>query len=65
MELISKKIRISRLEKTYKQEYMAEELGISQSAYSKLERGETDITVSQLRKIATILGLTLIDLLEK
>ena len=51
MELISKKIRISRLEKTYKQEYMAEELGISQSAYSKIERGETDITVSQLRKL--------------
>jgi transcriptional regulator with XRE-family HTH domain len=65
MELISKKIRISRLEKTYKQEYMAEEMGISQSAYSKIERGETDITVSQLRKIATILGLTLLDLIEK
>lgn len=65
MELISKRIRISRLEKTYKQEYMAEELGISQSAYSKIERGETDITVSQLRKIATVLGLTLLDLIEK
>ena len=65
MEIISKKIRISRLEKDYNQEYMAEELGISQSAYSKIERGETEITVSQLRKIATALGLTLLDLIEK
>jgi transcriptional regulator with XRE-family HTH domain len=64
MELISKKIRICRLTKTYKQEHMAEELGISQSAYSKIERGETDITVSQLRKIAVVLGLTLLDLIE-
>ena len=65
MEIISKNIRIARLVKTYKQEYMAEEMGITQPAYSKIERGETDITVSQLRKIATILGLTLIDLIEK
>lgn len=59
MELISKKIRLTRLMLSYKQEQMAEELGLSQSAYSRIERGQTDITVSQLRKISAILKVPL------
>jgi transcriptional regulator with XRE-family HTH domain len=54
MEQISKKIRVTRLTMDFKQEYMAEELDMSQSAYSRIERGQTDITISQLRKIAKI-----------
>ena len=57
MEQISKKIRITRLAMFYKQEYMAEELNMSQSAYSRIERGQTDITISQLRKIAKVFSV--------
>ena len=57
MEQISKKICITRLTMSYKQEYMAEELNMSQSAYSRIERGQTDITISQLRKIAKVFNI--------
>lgn len=37
------------------QDYVAEKLGISQNAFSKIERGETDPTYSTLVRIAEIL----------
>jgi transcriptional regulator with XRE-family HTH domain len=40
---------------------LAEQLGMSQSAYSKLERGELRIDVIQLRIIATKIGVSLVD----
>jgi transcriptional regulator with XRE-family HTH domain len=55
METIGNKIRIQRLMKNYSQEYMAFMLEISQPAYSKIERDETEITLRRLYDIAEVL----------
>jgi transcriptional regulator with XRE-family HTH domain len=55
MQAIGKKIRKLRELKELTQEYIASEIGLSQSAYSKIEAGETDITYQRLEKIADIL----------
>lgn len=48
-------IRKYRDEKCYTQEYMANRLGIGQSAYQKIESGESKISVERLTQIARIL----------
>jgi transcriptional regulator with XRE-family HTH domain len=45
-------------------ESMASELGMSLSGYSKLERGEVDITLSKVQRIAQILKVSLEQLLN-
>jgi transcriptional regulator with XRE-family HTH domain len=51
---IGHKIKKIRELKNYTQKHLADELGLSQSAYSKLELGETEIPFSRLEKIAEI-----------
>ncbi len=51
------KIRKLRELKEYSQEYMAQQMSITASAYSKLERDETDMTLNRLNEIAKILGV--------
>ncbi len=58
------RIRKKRNELQYSQEYMANQLGISQPAYANLENGETKLNTKRLEKIAKILEVDLIDLLE-
>lgn len=58
MNNIGEKIRLERLAKNYSQENMAWELGISQPAYSKIERNETKITVAMIYQIAEILKVS-------
>jgi transcriptional regulator with XRE-family HTH domain len=43
---------------------MAFQLELSLSAYSKIERGETDLTLSKLEKIAQVLGVDLPQLMN-
>jgi transcriptional regulator with XRE-family HTH domain len=62
--LIGNKIRKVRLEREYSQEYMAQKLNISPATYSKRERGETDMTVSQVEDTAKILEVTVAELLD-
>ena len=57
-----KKIRLIRLSKEISQEFIAEELGVSQSHYSKMEKGGRNINVSQLEKIAKVLNVTIQEL---
>jgi transcriptional regulator with XRE-family HTH domain len=52
---IAYRIRKLRESKDYSQENMAGELNISTSAYSKIERGITDPSVSRIGAIAKIL----------
>ena len=52
---IAYRIRKLRESKDYSQENMAGELGISTSAYSKIERGVTDPSVGRVAEIAKIL----------
>ncbi|AOM75953.1 helix-turn-helix domain-containing protein [Pedobacter steynii] len=62
---IAAKIRVQRMIKGYSQEYMAFRLDISQNAYSKLERGETKLTVRRFYEIAEILEISIDSLLPE
>ena len=56
---IGTKIRKLRELKGYSQEYVASQLGMVQTNYSKIERGETkDMTVKRLEEIAKVLEVT-------
>ena len=52
---MGQKIRVVRILKGFSQEYMAMRLGLSQNAYSKLERGKIRIKPIRLKTIADIL----------
>jgi len=57
-ETIGNKIRIQRLMKNYSQEYMSFMLEISQSAYSKIERDATTLSIPRIYAIAEILEIS-------
>lgn len=59
---ISDNIRKMRELRNFTQEYMANQLGITQAGYSKIESGTTDITFSKIEEIAGILSVTPADL---
>jgi len=59
--LLLKEIRQSKLTS---QAEMAYQLGISQAYYSKLERGEVDIKVSLIYKIAELFEINASELLK-
>lgn len=59
---IGDKIRNMRTIKGYSQENMAELLGVSVTAYAKIERGETDVNHSRLEQIAAVLKVSLPEL---
>jgi len=65
MTTTGEKIRIQRLIKNYSQEYMAFMLDISQAAYSKLERNETEISMRRVYAIAEILEISSYELMPK
>ena len=54
---IGHKIKKLRELKNLTQQHMANSIGISQGAYSRMELGETEITYSKLEKISEELGL--------
>ena len=58
------KIRKLRELRGFKQSTMARALGLSTKAYSKLENGQTDMSLPRLQQIAQILGMELTDILE-
>jgi len=53
------KIKFFRLSKNLTQTYLADQLSIDTGNYSRLERGETKISIDRLTKIAEILGTDL------
>lgn len=58
-------IRKYRDEKCLTQAYMANELGIGQSAYQKIESGDSKVTIERLMQIANILGKSIEVFLDK
>lgn len=50
------KIRKIRELKSLTQEHIANSIGISQAAYSKLERGESEISVERIEELAKVFG---------
>ena len=57
------KIKTIRRAKNWTQDEMAEKLQVSIQAYSKIERGITDIPFSRLEKIAEVMDVELLQLL--
>jgi transcriptional regulator with XRE-family HTH domain len=65
---VNEKIRLIREAKNLTQEQVAEKLGVSQSAYGDIERGDNDPKLSKLQKLADIFEMQLselVDLTEK
>lgn len=54
---IGDRIKIARISRNLSQDSIAEDLGISVSAYSNMERGVVDITVNRIMKVAEILKI--------
>lgn len=61
---IAAKIRKIRESKSYSQDYLAAKLGISQNAYSKIELGYSNITLSRLINISEILETDLTEIIK-
>jgi transcriptional regulator with XRE-family HTH domain len=60
---IENKIKKIRELKNFTQEAMADQLGISTRAYSKIESGETKLTIDRLNKISEIFKMPAIEVL--
>jgi len=63
MKSIIENIRTLRESKGYSQEYMAELMGITQSAYARFERGATKTDLKMVSLIAQTLEINLIDII--
>jgi len=59
---VNSKIRNARSQKGYTQEYMADNLGISQKQYSRIESGESRLSLNYLEKICEQLEINPQDL---
>jgi transcriptional regulator with XRE-family HTH domain len=58
------RIRKFRQAQDFSQEFMAMQMGITMSAYSKIERGKTELTIFRLSQIAAVLQLDVVDFLQ-
>lgn len=61
---LGKRIRKIRELYDFSQEYVAKELGMSISGYSRIERDEVKITLDKLMTICQVLNLSLADLMH-
>lgn len=64
MNNVGKKIRLLRHQKGWSQQDVANKLGISIPAFSKMETGITDINLSRLIQIGKLFNLTAVQLLS-
>lgn len=63
MEIVGEKIKKIRELRNFTQEYMADRLEMTQAGYSKIERGQTDLSMSKLDEIAKILEVRVEDII--
>jgi transcriptional regulator with XRE-family HTH domain len=61
---IALRIRKVRESKGYSQEYMAIKLGINQSSYCKLENNQRKISIEKIVRIAELLNIELVKLID-
>ncbi len=61
---ISEKLRLLRQSKNLSQEELAEQLGWGVKTYAKIERGETNVKLDKLEKIAEVLNIDLSELID-
>ncbi len=62
---VSSNIRLFRKNGGYKQEDIAEYLGVSRELISYYENGERKVPLNNLEKLADLFGVSLLDLLEE
>ena len=62
--VMCRRLRVLREEKMLTQSDVAEKLGVSQAAYSRLEKGEIEVSLNKLIKLSELYGLSLAVLLE-
>jgi len=63
--MTGQKLRLLREYRNYSQEYIAEKLGITQNAYSRIENNQTRLTAERLEKLAVILEISPLELLSE
>lgn len=63
-ERMPKRLKFLRDLHNYTQEYLAEQLGISQTSYGNLERGDVAITLDRVTKVAQAYHLTIDEFFE-
>jgi transcriptional regulator with XRE-family HTH domain len=63
--MTGQKLRLLREYRNYSQEYIAEKLGITQNAYSRIENNQTRLTADRLEKLAVILEISPLELLSE
>jgi transcriptional regulator with XRE-family HTH domain len=63
MNKLHETIKLLRNKAGFSQDSIADVLGINQSSYAKIERGETELTLSRLQRIASLFNLSVIELL--
>ena len=56
--MVAEKVRLERLKQNLSQQNMADKLGVTAAAYSNLERGVSDISITRLFDLARILNQT-------
>lgn len=61
---VYERIKRIRQSKGLKQETVAEEIGLTHGAYSKIERGETDPNTARLQDIAKVLKVNVTDFFD-
>ena len=62
--LINEKIRLLRQQKGWSQDKMARQLNMSKNGYGNIERGQTNLSLTKLKKIAAILDENLMELVK-
>lgn len=61
---VNDKIRFFRETRNWSQEEMADKLGMSVNGYSKIERGETRLTIPKLEKIVEVFDTDILELMS-
>lgn len=62
-KIVSQNIRTIREMKNFTRDFVAGELDMTYSGYGKIERGEIDITITKIARLAAIFGVSISDLL--
>jgi len=57
-------IKLIRELRDYSQSFMSSQLKVSQSTYSRIEKGNVNITMSRLNQIANILKVEVTDIIN-
>lgn len=65
LQTIAKSVRSRRIELGFSQEELAERAGLHRTYVGAIERGERNLTIGSLERIANALGWEVIDLLKR